>query len=136
MKLSVLQAALGSAIVLLSAPACQASDAHRRAHDHLHQLERSVHTHPSHHVRGRHTHPNSLLGKRGKCQLPTDDDNIVAITPGEMNAGWAMSPDQECLTDQYCPYACKPGMVMAQWDPDSTYDYPASMVSCTKSGIA
>lgn len=30
----------------------------------------------------------------------------------------------------YCPYACPPGMLMAQWDPDATeYKYPQSMVS-------
>lgn len=68
--------------------------------------------------------------KRGTCKFPGDEDsNLVAITPDAKNAGWALSPDQECKPGSYCPIACKPGMVMAQWDPDSTYDYPASMVS-------
>lgn len=117
MKLSTLQAVL----VLLATPVCLASDSHRR----LHQLLEKKHAH----VHGRHTHETSSLDKRGTCDFPTDDDNLVAVTPDEMNAGWAMSPDQKCSRDSWCPYACKPGMVMAQWDPDSTYDYPASMVS-------
>lgn len=63
--------------------------------------------------------------------FPGDEDpNLVAI-PGEKNGGWALSPDQECTRGSYCPFACKPGMVMAQWEPDSTFTYPASMVSET-----
>lgn len=62
--------------------------------------------------------------------FPGDEDpNLVAITPNEENAGWAMSPDQPCEPGMYCPIACKPGMVMAQWDPDSSFTYPVSMVS-------
>jgi hypothetical protein len=38
-----------------------------------------------------------------------------------------------CLTNRctgmYCPYACPPGQLMAQWDPSAkTYSYPQSMV--------
>ncbi|KAM0202931.1 hypothetical protein ACHAPQ_001143 [Fusarium lateritium] len=81
---------------------------------------------------------SSTLEKRGgQCQFPTDDPNMVAVTPDEKNAGWAMSPDQPCKPGNYCPFACKPGMVMNQWDPDSTYEYPASMnggLYCNKNG--
>lgn len=130
MKLSTLQATLGSALLVL-APVCQASS---HQHQHLHQLERKH----SHLHQERHSHENTSIEKRGgTCKFPTDDDNLVAVTPGEMNGGWAMSPDQSCTYDSYCPYACKPGMVMAQWDPDSTYTYPASMnggLYCNKNG--
>ncbi|KAJ4210111.1 hypothetical protein NW767_000383 [Fusarium falciforme] len=93
-----------------------------------------------HHERGAghlHGSPAPIVKRGGQCQFPTDDPNMVAVTPDEKNAGWAMSPDQECKPGSYCPFACKPGMVMNQWDPDSTYDYPASMnggLFCNKNG--
>lgn len=124
MKLSPASAhaVLGWALVLLSASA-EASHSHN--HQHAHQLLAKKH----------HQHQ---LEKRSTCAFPGDEDpNLVAVTPDMDNAGWAMSPDQSCKTDSYCPYACKPGMVMAQWDPDSTYDYPASMnggLYCDKDG--
>ncbi|KAJ4315213.1 hypothetical protein N0V84_008481 [Fusarium piperis] len=84
-----------------------------------------------------HGSPAPIAKRGGQCQFPTDDSNMVAVTPDEKNAGWAMSPDQECKPGSYCPFACKPGMVMNQWDPDSTYVYPASMnggLFCNKNG--
>ncbi|RSL63785.1 hypothetical protein CEP54_005043 [Fusarium duplospermum] len=84
-----------------------------------------------------HGSPAPIVKRGGQCQFPTDDPNMVAVTPDEKNGGWAMSPDQECKPGSYCPFACKPGMVMNQWDPDSTYDYPASMnggLFCNKNG--
>ncbi|EAZ62829.1 Youth, involved in determining longevity [Scheffersomyces stipitis CBS 6054] len=69
------------------------------------------------------------LQKRGAstCSFPTDA-GLVSITPDSLNAGWAMSPDQACTPGKYCPYACPPGKVAAQWDPSSTsYTYPQSM---------
>jgi len=106
-----------------------------------------------------HLHPNNLLDRRhlhhareaqtskaeagplelressvevekrgGQCQFPSDA-GLVAVTPGAKNAGWAMSPDQPCVPGTYCPYACPPGQMMAQWDPSATsYTYPQSMV--------
>ncbi|CAM1511461.1 Fc.00g089740.m01.CDS01 [Cosmosporella sp. VM-42] len=117
-----MQAILGAAIVLLSASPSLASK-----HHHLPHLERNLG-----HLHVRHTEEVSasapVIKKRGgQCEFPTDDPNLVAITPNESNAGWAMSPDQACEPGHYCPFACKPGMVMAQWDPDSDYSYPASM---------
>ncbi|KAI5797977.1 hypothetical protein DFH27DRAFT_96443 [Peziza echinospora] len=67
------------------------------------------------------------LTKRGKCQFPSDA-GLVPVTPNLQNAGWAMSPDQPCNPGMYCPYACPPGQLMAQWDPSATsYSYPGSM---------
>jgi hypothetical protein len=41
-----------------------------------------------------------------------------------------MSPNQPCKPGNYCPYACPPGQVSMQWDPEATsYSYPMSMVS-------
>lgn len=73
--------------------------------------------------------PSVEIEKRGgQCKFPTDA-GLVAVTPGEQNAGWAMSPDQPCKPGNYCPYACPPGQMMAQWDPSATsYTYPQSMV--------
>ena len=70
-----------------------------------------------------------MIKRTGSCAFPTDDPDLVAVTPDEMNAGWAMSPNQQCTPNSYCPIACKPGMVMAQWDQEATsYSYPMSMV--------
>ena len=64
----------------------------------------------------------------GQCDFPTNV-GLLPVTPDDKNGGWAMSPDQVCTTDSYCPYACPPGQLMAQWDPKATsYTYPQSMV--------
>ncbi|PHH80989.1 hypothetical protein CDD82_1408 [Ophiocordyceps australis] len=116
MKLSVAQI-LG---VLVSLPSCHGSLPHHQKHHGILELRR-------------HTHGHSKISKEarsnncGVCRFPTDDANLVAITPHAENCGWAMSPDQQCKPGSYCPFACKPGMVMAQWDPESSYTYPASM---------
>ena len=71
---------------------------------------------------------DTMLEKRGgQCQFPYAD-GMVAVDPSGANAGWAMSPDQPCLPGHYCPYACAPGLLMAQWNPAATaYTYPLSM---------
>jgi hypothetical protein len=121
MKFSAIQLPLASALVLLT-PNALASQPHRFHHLH----ERKQHTHPHRHVSsGEQAVP--VAKRSGQCKFPSDS-NLVAITPNAKNAGWAMSPDQECVPGSYCPIACKPGMVMAQWDPDSKYEYPSSMV--------
>ncbi|KAJ6145693.1 hypothetical protein N7470_009588 [Penicillium chermesinum] len=76
----------------------------------------------------RHAPVNATLQKRGgQCEFPSDA-GLVAVTPGEKNAGWAMSPDQACMPGHYCPYACPSGQVSMQWDPKATsYSYPMSM---------
>ncbi|KAK2591989.1 hypothetical protein QQS21_010325 [Conoideocrella luteorostrata] len=128
MKLSIFQAVLGTSALFIAG--CDAGSSHR----HLHQPYKRLGL--SHgHVHSR-AESNALV-KRGTCAFPTDDPNLVAVTPESKNAGWAMSPDQECKPGNYCPIACKAGMVMAQWDPKSTYTYPASMnggLYCDKDG--
>lgn len=60
------------------------------------------------------------------CSFPSSD-GLVLITPNSKNAGWAMSPDQQCTAGSYCPYACPPGQLMMQWDKSATsYTYPES----------
>ena len=46
--------------------------------------------------------------RQSQCQFPTDC-GLVPVTPGQQNAGWAMSPNQPCLPGNYCPYACPSG---------------------------
>lgn len=94
--------------------------------------EAAGHGHGHHHGR-RHHHrdapdANITIEKRGgQCQFPSDV-GLVAVTPNLQNAGWAMSPNQPCLPGNYCPYACPPGQVSMQWDPEATsYTYPLSM---------
>lgn len=87
-----------------------------------------------HHHNRRHPHSaaevEAPLEKRGgQCEFPSDA-GLVSVTPKMKNAGWAMSPDQPCKPGNYCPYACPPGQVSMQWDPEATsYSYPMSMVS-------
>jgi len=75
-------------------------------------------------------HPELAAVKRqGQCVFPTGV-GLVAVTPDQENAGWAMSPNQPCTPGSYCPIACPSGQVMAQWDPAATsYTYPLSMVT-------
>ncbi|KAL4795337.1 hypothetical protein BDV19DRAFT_362934 [Aspergillus venezuelensis] len=89
-------------------------------------VEAAQHNHGHAH---RHLHgKKDVVEKRGgSCEFPSDA-GLVAVTPGSKNAGWAMSPDQSCEPGNYCPYACPPGQVSMQWDPDATsYSYPMSM---------
>lgn len=106
----------------------------KHGESHLSAIER-LHKHhkASHASKAEKGHEMELRGlelekRTGKCQFPTDA-GLVAVTPNDSNGGWAMSPDQCCEPGNYCPYACPPGQVMAQWDPDATaYTYPQSMV--------
>lgn len=70
----------------------------------------------------------------GTCKFPSNK-GLVAITEDKDNAGWAMSPDKKCTSGSFCPYACPPGKLMAQWDKDATsYSYPSSMNGGLKCG--
>ncbi|KPM38875.1 hypothetical protein AK830_g7659 [Neonectria ditissima] len=120
MKFTTIPAAIVAAI-LLSAPSVAG-----KAHRHSRRIEHPLH-HPLDASFLEKPFEKRVQKRGGDCPFPTDDSNLVAVTPDEKNAGWAMSPDQECTPGSYCPFACKPGMVMAQWEPDSTYDYPSSM---------
>ncbi|OJK04691.1 hypothetical protein ASPACDRAFT_74267 [Aspergillus aculeatus ATCC 16872] len=100
---------ISATALLLIAGVEAASHAHR--HGHHAAVERAV----------------QATKQTGSCQFPSDA-GLVAVTPGELNGGWAMSPDQECTPGGYCPYACPPGQVSMQWDPEATsYTYPLSM---------
>ena len=98
---------------------------------HSHEILGALERRHRHHAREAHPSPTEAglvqeqpkLRKRGQCEFPTDA-GLYAVTPNEQNAGWAMSPDQPCLPNSYCPIACPPGQVMAQWDPDAT-SYPS-----------
>ncbi|PHH65315.1 hypothetical protein CDD81_2727 [Ophiocordyceps australis] len=107
--------------VIVSLPGCHGSLPHHQKHHGSLELVRHTHLHSRTDV------SNEARSNCGVCRFPTDDANLVAITPHADNCGWAMSPDQQCKPGSYCPFACKPGMVMAQWDPESSYTYPASM---------
>ncbi|KAF5101436.1 hypothetical protein D0Z00_000915 [Geotrichum galactomycetum] len=73
-----------------------------------------------------HGDAHDLKKRSNQCQFPTNA-GLVAVTPNEQNAGWAMSPDQPCKPGMYCPYACPAGQVGLQWDPKATsYSYPIS----------
>lgn len=71
------------------------------------------------------------------CKFPSDK-GLVSVTSGSSNGGWAMSPDQKCTSGNYCPYACPPGKLMAQWDKSATsYSYPKSQnggLKCNSDG--
>jgi hypothetical protein len=124
MKLLDIQAAIGTAILLLSLP-CDAKHGHSLSHlDVLGKRHSHKRIHASPKVEG----IEDGLKKRGTCAFPTNA-GLVAVTPGSMNAGWALSPDQSCTPGNWCPYACPSGQVMAQWNPQATsYSYPMSMV--------
>ncbi|KAL7628114.1 hypothetical protein AAE478_002311 [Parahypoxylon ruwenzoriense] len=137
MKITTIQAALGSAALLLSAQPCAATAQHR--HHHLHLAKRHSYSHGHGHgrVRGQlqaDYNPNysarnssALVSRDGKnkCQFP-DDKGLIAVTPDGMNGGWAMAPDQECVSGTWCPIACPPGKVSTQWKPGTHYQYPES----------
>ena len=125
MRLLDIQAAIGTAILLLLLP-CDAMHGHS-----LSQLDvlGKRHSHKRIHASPKVEGIEDKLKKRGTCTFPKNA-GLVAVTPGSKNAGWALSPDQSCSHGNWCPYACPSGQVMAQWNPQATsYSYPMSMVS-------
>lgn len=73
----------------------------------------------------------------GTCDFPSDL-GLVSVTSNEKNGGWALHSDTACTPGSFCPYACPPGQVMAQWDPSATsYTYPQSQnggLKCNSDG--
>lgn len=69
------------------------------------------------------------------CSFP-DGSNMVKLSQDGTNDGWAMS--DSCTSGSWCQYACKPGYLMGQWDPEVTsYTYPGSQyggVYCNSDG--
>ncbi|KAI0140108.1 hypothetical protein F4776DRAFT_577046 [Hypoxylon sp. NC0597] len=131
MKITTIQAAFGSALLLLNAQPCAATAQHR--HHHLHKKHAHSHIHtPQFHqdaYNPKYSERNSsaLVSRDGKkkCAFPKDK-GLFAVTPDAMNGGWAMAPDQECVSGTWCPIACPPGQIMAQWKPGTTYTFPES----------
>ena len=133
MKFAEIGSALGALLALHASIACaKHSNAHLEVLERQHRHHRSIHTSKAEtgaglELRGQET---EIKKRGGQCQFPTNA-GLVAVTPDQQNAGWAMSPNQPCTPGSYCPYACPPGQVMAQWDPKATsYTYPLSMVRC------
>ena len=101
---------------------------HKKHHDHreLHRLRSETLDVPADALVN-----ETSVGKRssGTCSFPSNL-GLVAVAPDQQNAGWAMSPDQPCKCGSWCPYACPPGQVSMQWNPDVlSYVFPGSMVS-------
>ena len=130
MKFLELSTALTAAFALQISVACaKHGGAHFHALERRHQHHKSIHASRAENGLDTKLRGVSLEARASQCQFPTDA-GLVPVTPGDKNGGWAMSPDQCCEPGGYCPYACPPGQVMAQWDPDATsYTYPQSMVS-------
>ncbi|KAK3954512.1 hypothetical protein QBC32DRAFT_85371 [Pseudoneurospora amorphoporcata] len=120
MKLSAFQTALGAASLFFSA---QPVSAGHGGHRHLHErpTRRRSHVEETIEIVGM----PQLQKRKTQCSLPDHPD--LVYVPGGMNNGFAMSPDEPCEDGKWCPYACVPGKVMAQWEPNSTYVYPQSM---------
>ncbi|KAL9599400.1 MAG: hypothetical protein Q9219_003837 [cf. Caloplaca sp. 3 TL-2023] len=120
----------------LSTAVARHGDVHLKAleHRHLHHKGRAM----SSPERGYMVDPEApAIEKRtGQCQFP-EDAGLVSVGGGS-NGGWAMSPDECCEPGGYCPYACPPGQLSMQWDPEATsYAYPQSMhggLFCDKNG--
>ena len=129
MRFIPFRTALNAALVLqLSTTNAKHGNAHLSALERLHKHHRTPHTSIAELGHGIELRSLKLETRTGKCQFPSAA-GLVAVTPNDGNGGWAMSPDQCCEPGNYCPYACPPGQVMAQWDPDATsYTYPQSMV--------
>lgn len=125
MKFLDTQAAIGAAIFLLALP-CESKHAH--SVNHLNMFANRHQNKRAHISSARAEGLEDGLHKRSSCEFPSGA-GLVAVTPGALNAGWAMSPDQKCTPDSFCPYACPSGQVMAQWNPQAkNYPDPKSMV--------
>lgn len=120
MRPTTIRALAGSALLSLAAQPADATLGHR----HFHHRHSANHTHG--HEQDGELVKRRLVNRSGQCEFP-QDAGLVTITPTSLNAGWALSPDQECVAGSYCPYACPPGQLMNQWKPGSTYVYPESM---------
>lgn len=130
MKFVDYSTALTAAFALQFLVACAKhhGNAHRSALERLHNHHRISHASKVEQGHEIDLRDVEVEKRTGSCQFPIDA-GLVAVTPNDANGGWAMSPDQCCEPGNYCPYACPPGQVMAQWDPDATsYTYPQSMV--------
>ncbi|KAL2024016.1 hypothetical protein VTK56DRAFT_251 [Thermocarpiscus australiensis] len=120
MKFAALQAAIGSACILFSGQPVSANHNHGHRQAHEQYARRHTHNHRSGELPAAPKVPRKVA-----CFLP-DDPDLVRV-PGDVNNGFAMSPDEACEDGKWCPLACVSGKVMAQWKPNTTYTYPESM---------
>ncbi|KAI1079465.1 beta-glucosidase-domain-containing protein [Whalleya microplaca] len=131
MKVTTIQAALGWAMLLFAAQPCAATVQHQHRHRHLHKKHAQGLSLDSNSYNPRYSARNTSalvsLESRDlqKCKFP-EDKGLFAVTPDAMNGGWALAPDQECVSGTWCPIACPPGKVMAQWKPGTHYHFPES----------
>lgn len=126
MKLTTtLQAVIGSASFLFAAQPALAGHVHG-GHRHAHERYARRQNHHSH-MAGEVIGASRIAARKAPCSLP-DDPDLVRV-PGDVNNGFAMSPDEPCEDGKWCPIACRSGKVMAQWKPHTKYTYPESMVS-------
>ncbi|GMG22065.1 unnamed protein product [Ambrosiozyma monospora] len=62
------------------------------------------------------------------CSFPSNYKSMGIVKLPDnptQTEGWAK--DWTCKDGEYCPYACPPGQLMGQWNPDvKTYSYPGS----------
>lgn len=135
MKSATVRALVGSALLSLAA---QPVSGHGHGHGYVHKAYKEAHnhSHEGEEIEQQLKPRGRLTNRSGQCAFP-EDAGLVTVTPSEMNAGWAMSPDEECTAGSYCPFACPSGQVMNQWKPGSTYIYPESMdggLYCDESG--
>ena len=75
----------------------------------------------------------------GTCAFISNGAGVVAVGESGLNKGYAMHSDQACTYGSWCPYACEPGMLMAQFDSSVTsYEgYPSSLrggIYCSNTG--
>lgn len=126
---------VGAALLLLGAQHCAATTGHREMHRQFEKRHGHGHL-PSRSFEAELRSPESdeagntsEVRKRGSgCSLPGDDGNLVRISDTRNdNQGFAMSPDQPCQDGMYCPFACKPGMLMNQWKDGTSFKPVESM---------
>lgn len=133
MKFAGTGSSLGALLALHASIAhAKHSNAHLNVLEHQHGHHRSVQTSEAEIGSGLESggQETEIEKRGGQCQFPTNA-GLVAVTPDQKNAGWAMSSDQLCTPGSYCPFACPPGQLTAQWDPEVTnYSPVLSMVWC------
>ena len=129
MKITTIQAALGSALFLSTQAGATLHHRHQHLHHHHQKLAHAHASSSDYSDKYRERNATELRKRGGKsCAFPKTA-GLVEVTPGEKNAGWAMAPDQECVSGTWCPIACPSGKVMNQWKPDTSYNFPDSTVS-------
>ncbi|SCU98366.1 LAFA_0G17414g1_1 [Lachancea sp. 'fantastica'] len=105
-------------LISLLAGGAVAADSYNNLHNHEHAKLMGKE------VQGKQV--SHLFRRDGTCSFP-NHDGMVAVQSDSKNAGWAMSWDQACSYGSWCPYACSPGQLAGQWDPEVTsYTYPGS----------